>query len=254
MEIHDSSSVREVLRAFPGVRGIFEQYGLDGCGGPEGPEEPLSVFARAHGVEPGVLVTALRQLVNAAPRPPAPAPAAASEPASENYRYYLKTAVLIGMLAGAALGAINLTWIAAWGLTGQMPHWEWWPALVQAHGNAQLYGWCGLFILGIAGHSLPRMLQRPAPAPWLARAVFGLLLSGILLDLIAQPLAARPGFGAAYVAAMLLQWAGVSLFAGYLARTIRVPREPYLGFITAGGAWLWLAASARVLLSLAAAA
>jgi hypothetical protein len=64
----------------------------------------------------------------------------------EDYRYYLRAAVLVGMLAGAALGALNLTWIAAWGCTRSMPQWDWWPALIQAHGNAQLYGWTGLFI------------------------------------------------------------------------------------------------------------
>jgi hypothetical protein len=72
---------------------------------------------------------------------------ASAAPEVENYRYYLRAAVLIGVLAGAALGTLNLTWIAAWGYTGAMPRWEWWPALIQAHGNAQLFGWTGLFII-----------------------------------------------------------------------------------------------------------
>jgi hypothetical protein len=41
----------------------------------------------------------------------------------------------------------------------------------------------------------------------------------------------------------------VTLFAGFLIRTIRVPREPYLGFILAGTLWFWLGATARLALS-----
>jgi hypothetical protein len=134
-----------------------------------------------------------------------------------------------------------------------MPRWDWWPALVQAHGNAQLYGWCGLFVMGIAYHSLPRMLQSAPPTRRFALATFALVLSGLLIALFAQPLAARPGFGAAWVMGSLLQWAGVCLFAFYAARTIRRPREPYAAFVLAGTAWLWLAAGARVLQSLLAA-
>src|SRR5262249_36590081 len=152
----------------------------------------------------------------------------------ENYRYYLRAAVLIGMLAGAALGTVNLTWIAVWGQRalsasargGSMPHWIWWPALIQAHGDAQLYGWTGLFIIGVAGHSLPRMLQRPAPPAWLARAVFVSILGGLVLGLFAQPLAASGTLAPLFPAAMALQWIGVALFAGYVLRTIGRPKAP----------------------------
>jgi uncharacterized protein involved in response to NO len=123
----------------------------------------------------------------------------------ESYRYYLRAAVLIGALAGAALGAINLTWIAVWGFTGIMPRWDWWPALIQAHGNAQLYGWTGLFIIGIACHSLPRMLRKDPPSAGRARGIFVMVLGGLMLSLIAQPLAARTPFGPLFVASMALQ-------------------------------------------------
>jgi uncharacterized protein involved in response to NO len=181
-----------------------------------------------------------------------PGPAAAAEVPVESYRYYLRAAVLIGALAGAALGAVNLTWIAVWGYTGLMPDWGWWPGLIQAHGNAQLYGWCGLFIIGIASHSIPRMLGKPSLPAGLARAIFLLVLGGLLLGLPAQPLAARPPFGTLFVLAMGLQWAGVTLFAVSLGRMLWPCREPYLGFVFAGLVWFWLGAAARLGLSLAA--
>jgi hypothetical protein len=173
-------------------------------------------------------------------------------PGGENYRYYLRAAVLVGMLAGAALGTVNLTWIAVWGYTGNMPHWEWWPALIQAHGDAQLYGWTGLFIIGIAGHSLPRMRRRPAPPPWLARAVFASILGGLVLGLFAQPLAAYRTLAPVFPAAMALQWIGVTLFAGCVLPMMRWPRAPWEGLVFAGTLWFWLGASARLWLSLTA--
>jgi uncharacterized protein involved in response to NO len=171
-----------------------------------------------------------------------------------NYRYYLRAAVLIGVLAGAALGALNLSWIATWGLAGAMPQWRWWPALIQAHGNAQLYGWTGLFIIGIASHSLPRMLQRPAPSRRMAAGVFGLVLGGLVLGLIAQPLAIDPALAPFFPTAMALQWLAVTLFGLYVARTIRRPRQPWAGFVLAGAVWFWLGATMRLGLSLAAVA
>ena len=38
----------EIIKRYPGCRKIFDRYGLLGCGGPEGPHEPVWFFARAH--------------------------------------------------------------------------------------------------------------------------------------------------------------------------------------------------------------
>lgn len=181
------------------------------------------------------------------------AAAPARQVETESYRYYLRAAAVIGAIAGAALGAVNLSWLAVWGATGMMPNWPWWAALIQGHGNAQLFGWCGLFIMGIACHSLPRMLGKdPAPG-WLTRSIFALVLSGLLLVLFAQPLIAVWGWGPAFIAGSVLQWAGVSLFAAWVLRTLGRPGEPYQTFVLTGVSWFWLGATARMLLSVPAA-
>jgi hypothetical protein len=265
MRITETTSVREILRRHPASRGVFERYGLMGCGGREGPDEPIELFARAHGVATAQLLHDLRALLpsdaasprsdrrEATPQTRSAEPGAQSpERSDESYRYYLRAAVLIGVLAGAALGALNLTWIALWGYTGAAPQWEWWPALIQAHGNAQLFGWTGLFIIGIAGHSLPRMLQRPTPSTRLSGGIFAFVLGGLVLGLVAQPLAGSPAMAPLFPFAMALQWLGVTLFAGFVLRTIRVPREPWAGFVMAGTFWFWLGATARLGLCLAA--
>lgn len=255
MQITETTSVREVLRHYPGTRSVLERYGLMGCGGREGPDEPISLFARAHGVATGKLLADLRASVEADPeRESGPGDVAPVPPETEteSYRYYLRAAVLIGVVAGAALGAFNLGWIAFWGYTGAMPQWEWWPALIQAHGNAQLFGWTGLFIMGIAGHSLPRMLRRPAPSARLSGVIFGLVLGGLVLGTVAQPLATRAAAAPLFPVAMALQWLGVTLFAGYVLGTLRRPTEAWSALVLVGTLWFWLGATARLGLSVTA--
>jgi hypothetical protein len=53
---------------------------------------------------------------------------------------------------------------------------------------------------------------------------------------------------------MALQWLGVTLFAGYVLRAIRVPRQPWSGFVFAGTLWFWVGATLRLWQSAAAVA
>jgi uncharacterized protein involved in response to NO len=102
----------------------------------------------------------------------------------------LGTALLIGASGGFVL-ATALTLTRAF----HVPMGVWWVALAQAHGHLQLYGWAGLFILGVAIHFLPRLrgagLAYPQAIPWL----LGTLVAGIVLRGIGQPLFAATGQG-----------------------------------------------------------
>ena len=44
-------SVRDINVRYPGCRAVFAQYGMGGCGGDFGPDEPLNFFAEAHHVD-----------------------------------------------------------------------------------------------------------------------------------------------------------------------------------------------------------
>jgi uncharacterized protein involved in response to NO len=76
-----------------------------------------------------------------------------------------------------------------------VPTGVWWLALAQAHGHLQLYGWAGLFVLGVALHFLPRLrgagLAFPQALPWLLAA----LVAGIVFRGLSQPLLAASGQG-----------------------------------------------------------
>lgn len=100
----------------------------------------------------------------------------------------LAAALLIGAGGGFVLATV-LTLTRAFHVPGGL----WWVALAQAHGHLQLYGWAGLFVLGVAFHFLPRLrgagLAFPEAIPWLLAT----LVAGIVLRGFSQPLLAATG-------------------------------------------------------------
>jgi uncharacterized protein involved in response to NO len=95
----------------------------------------------------------------------------------------LEAALLLGVGGGFILATIlTLTYALA------VPLGPWWTALAQAHGHLQLYGWAGLFVLGVAFHFLPRLRGTPLAAPWLVPWILGLQIAGLLLRALSQPL------------------------------------------------------------------
>jgi uncharacterized protein involved in response to NO len=69
----------------------------------------------------------------------------------------------------------------------RIPLGAWWGAAVQSHGHAQLFGWMGLFIIGMGLYFLPKLrgakLRRTDHAPW----GISLITTGIVLHSLAQP-------------------------------------------------------------------
>ena len=100
----------------------------------------------------------------------------------------LGTALALGVFGGFLMATVLTVTRAVHAHTGL-----WWIALAQAHGHLQLYGWAGLFVLGVAFHFLPRLrgapLAYPAAVPWilLAQAV------GLVARALAQPLLSATG-------------------------------------------------------------
>ncbi|HEX8037087.1 MAG TPA: hypothetical protein VF510_24740 [Ktedonobacterales bacterium] len=102
----------------------------------------------------------------------------------------LRSALVTGPCGGFLFAAI-LTISAAFHLnTG-----AWWIALAQAHGHLQLYGWAGLFVLGVALHFLPRLRGAPLAAPQLIAWIVGLQVTSIIVRGVSQPLAATSSSG-----------------------------------------------------------
>jgi len=160
------------------------------------------------------------------------------------------------MLAGFGLGAALFLSVASGASIGL-----WWPAAAQAHGHAQLFGWAGLMVLGVAFHFLPRLLGVPLQRPEWAHPVLWLLTGGIILRVLAQPGLALADAGWKHEIARLglalsglLELAGTSLAIWLLGRTMRrglaVRKHTELRsvipfFATSfGGLWIALAVNA----------
>jgi len=139
----------------------------------------------------------------------------------------LRTALLLGVCAGFALASVlSVT------LGFHLPLGAWWVATAQAHGRIQVFGWVGLFALGVAFHFLPRLrgapLRWPQVIPWLLGAqVAGLLLCGLaqpLLTLAPDSLLWR----SALVASGALEVVGLGLAVALLVGTALQPDAPKL--------------------------
>jgi hypothetical protein len=133
----------------------------------------------------------------------------------EPYQYYLKASLLVAITIGWLLGAIELTAITFHSAFQSLASRLISPALFQVHGQSQIIGWVGLFIMGISYQVIPRQRRVAIHTPVLAYVVLTLMLSGIALRAISQPLAAGSRlFGGLTVLSALLELAGVGLFMG----------------------------------------
>lgn len=165
------------------------------------------------------------------------------------YHPFLRGALITVLTIGCTLGAINL---AVMGFQADL-HAVWTP-LIQAHGYSQIFGWVGLFIMGVSYHTVTRLRLFPLRHPQLVRPAFVLTVVGLGLRFVSQPFAAQPWMGAVLVLSALLGLAGMSLFAWNMFDTLRhgadttAPRV-YSIYLNAGFAWLWLMSAVTVIIT-----
>lgn len=95
----------------------------------------------------------------------------------------LKTALLMGACSGFLLATVLTVTRAA-----SVPLGAWWEAVAQAHGHIQLYGWAGLFVLGVALHFLPRLGGTPLVGARLVPWLLGAMIVSLILRAVSQPL------------------------------------------------------------------
>jgi uncharacterized protein DUF542/cytochrome c/quinol oxidase subunit I len=241
--ISPQTPIKDILAAHPGTRDVLARHGLDACCGGS---HPLEMAARAHKLDLPVLLAKLHEAAAAGQpgRAAAPAPAP-TEP--DIYPPFLKGAILATLTGGATLGLVALT-IA--GLRGSLDTGlAWWTPVIQAHGHVQIFGWVGLFIMGVAYHVLPRFKATDLHRPDLARRTFGLMAFGLIARSLAQPWAAESFAGVVGVAGAAAELIAVALFARIVWRTIAGSQAPRAGFeryLLAGNAWFVLLAVANL--------
>lgn len=91
------------------------------------------------------------------------------------------------LLLGAGGGFLLACVLTVTSMAG-VPLGVWWFALAQAHGNLQVFGWAGLFVVGVSLHFLPRLRGAPLAAVWPINWIIGLQVVALCTRAIAQPL------------------------------------------------------------------
>jgi uncharacterized protein involved in response to NO len=268
MRIDPSMTVSEIIQRHPGTALVLARFGLDACCGGK---HPLELACRAHKVDPAVVLLALDAATGAsttaastpaaAPGPaivpsasapritipvsmrtaaPTPACAQSGDPARQHiYRRFLKSALLFTLTGGTGLGAWALIMMAMRGRLGGMER-----GIIQVHGHWQLFGWVGLFVVGIAYQILPRMTGIPLPSHRAVVGSFVALTLGAVLRVgqSFDPSALRTAlvYGSA-----TLELVGCAIFAWTVARILSSQQgrlAPYQRYVALGTAWLVVAA------------
>ncbi len=166
----------------------------------------------------------MRGLVKRAPEPDQ----ARSHVQQHQEPFAVVAPTLIAALWVGAAGGFVLASVLSVTLAMRAPLGLWWLALAQAHGHLQLYGWAGLFVLGVALHFVPRLRGAPLSdvrvLPW----ALGFLLAALILRSVSQPLLASADGPKWLWQAILIASGGCEVigFASVLAMFVRTSLRP----------------------------
>ena len=236
--IDHSMLVSDINRQYPQCRPVFEKHGIAGCGGEYGPPEPLFIFTAAHRVPLRELVEELNRARRGEWKNESAVRKAEGLAEAESeilYKRFVFGALFVALTAGFGLGLVNLTRIAL-----AQSYYEISGVLKQIHGHAQVFGWVGLSIMGVAFHAVPRMKMQPLRPLRAAKWCFWLLLGGVLQRVVSQPLARNPFAAAVLLISGVLELTAIGLFVWLLGGSVvrsQQEREPYEKFIGTSIAW-----------------
>jgi metal-sulfur cluster biosynthetic enzyme len=237
------TSVREAVQRYPGIEAVFDAHGLRGCGGADGPVEPIVFFARVHQVDPAALLRELNEF--AARRPGAQdLPLTEERPKPARQLYFISVIISLAIAVG---GGFPLGILAALGGGRDIGLGARWTPIVQAHGHLQLVGFVGLFIVGITFHVLPRFKNTELALPRLALVSIALLACGAILRTATQPWADQAATGWLTVSSAVIELGGALAFACVVWFTLRgTQRKNYDRYLMAGVAWFVAASAANL--------
>src|SRR6185437_11951186 len=152
---------------------------------------------------------------------------------------FVASGLVFMLLPGTFLGVWNLLSISADHGPGSISQ-----AWLQAHGQAQIFGWIGSFILGIGFYSLTKMrstMAFPAKAGW---TVWGLWTAGALLHWLGG--VTGDEWRVVMPVSGVLQLAGFALFYRSVRKYRPVPTEPKPGAPHIDTTWMKIVAAGTV--------
>ena len=136
---------------------------------------------------------------------------------------FVVSALVIALTAGAGLGA----WLLL-SRTMDLPLFGLeWLVLVQVHGLMQLFGFAGLFVMGVGLFVLPRFRGAVGVGKPLVLAIYLPTVLGLVGRAIAQPFATLPARELVLVASAGALALGTTLYAIVALRILRSGRNPH---------------------------
>ena len=151
LEITGTVTVKDIIKNYPQTKGVFSKYGLLECGGEYGPEEAVYFFARVHNVDADCLIKELNDVIQGKAAAPEVSPEDMDTAYENIYVKFIKTAIVIALTTGCVYGAFMLFYMGI-----QHSLYAVSKVLIETHGHTQIFGWCGLFIMGVSYFVLPR--------------------------------------------------------------------------------------------------
>jgi hypothetical protein len=225
-----------ILSQYPSCRPVFDRYGLTGCGGELGPQEPLWFFVRAHRVDEARLIAELEEAARTGELSSGRTQFAPG-PADTIYRRFFKAAILTMFTFGCVLGGINLAVMAARHQLASLDL----RAITWAHAHAQIAGWVTFFVMGFAYQAVPRFKFVTLWRPRLACATMWLFAPALAIRAIADLFLPSRSWLIAGTIAGCLEWAVAATFVLIILKTIGQsdqPGEPYERYVVAALGWM----------------
>jgi iron-sulfur cluster repair protein YtfE (RIC family) len=246
-EITGKTTVKEIIKNYPQTKGLFSKYGLLECGGEYGPEEAIYFFARVHNVDGDSLIKEINDVIQGKVAAPEISAEDLDNTYENIYEKFIKTAIVIALTTGCVYGAFMLFYMGI-----QHSLYAVSKVLIETHGHTQIFGWCGLFIMGVSYFVIPRFYAVKLYSGRLANLSFYFMVAGILLIFLFRtllPLLNSPFFKLLIIAGCLLEVLAILIFLIVVFKTILAAEkqelETYEGFLISG--YLWFLVQALVL-------
>tara|TARA_B100001964_G_scaffold74206_2_gene84254 strand:- start:1371 stop:3452 length:2082 start_codon:yes stop_codon:yes gene_type:complete len=246
-EITRNTTVKEIIMHNPETKGVFSKYGLLECGGEYGPEEAIYFFARVHNVDPDGLIKELNDVIRGKLTPPETSADDAASAYENIYEKFIKTAIVIALSTGCVYGALILFYMGIQHSLYSVPK-----VLIETHGHTQIYGWCGLFIMGVSYFVLPRFYAVCIYSAKLANLSFYFMVAGIFLVFTYRtflPLNDHFFFKALILSGCFLEVVAVLMFLIVAVKTVlsaeKQELETYETYLFSGYLWFLIATVAH---------
>jgi len=136
---------------------------------------------------------------------------------------FAATGLTIGLTVGFGLG-LWLLLARVWGISLLGANWI---ALVQVHGVLQLFGFVGLFAMGIALHALPRFRGAGPPPAFLVWTTYAGTVTGLAVRSLAQPIPDLPARDALLLVGGGLLVVGTLAFSAAAIGSLLAGRNPH---------------------------